>query len=1100
MLSLYRSNQMAVLRNHVIACLRESPLPHPLLAEHVVVQNQNIGQWLLHGIAEKLGIAAGLSLSDPTTFLHNLLTRLQPDTLAPSPFRAANMTWMLMELLPQWLDHRDAAALKQYVGDDGSGVKLYQLATNIAALFCRYMTWRPDWMVSDFGAFASTTDELPGCPVKGDFGGHFSRFEEVANKAEQAWQPLLWQALCHKVRQADRPAWHLAEGETLLLKRLGQPDVQARLPSRIFLCQNGPLSPVESRLFTLLARHCDVHILMHLPCTGERQGHAMHPLTQSMAGPVVNAMTATVAGNGPVVEQFVQPQGKTLLHCVQKALIQPFDPASQKVSATVINSDDHSLAFHCRHSALREVEAVQNYLLSRFDEDRSLTPSDVVILVPDINSYAPWFQTVFGGAPAEHYIPFMLSDVNSQAEQPLLLAFGQILNLNHSRATAVQLLELLEVEAIARRFAMAMEEVETLSGWIRATGIRWGFNPAHVSAFDLPARQDNTWIFGLRRMLLGYAMPESMGPYHAIVPCDLVQGMSAELAGKLADFLEQCEWLLEELPGAKTAEQWTLFVTELVGRFFQGKGDDEKVLATLSQTTRRFYRTLKKADYQAPVSQKVVQSWFAEQLNRTAARARSAVGHMTVAALTAHRTLPYRIVCLLGMNDGVFPRTSPAASFDLTTLTARESDGSAREQARHLFLQTLLAPEQALYISYISRTIRDNSERFPSVLVAELQHFIDQNYTLPPPLANTKVAQHCTHQHTLQPFHEHNFQSGSRAHSYARQWLPAATGGGVAVQPFVSSALTCPKTEQDAGPPDLLELDDLLKFWKNPCQAFCQQRLKLYLDKPEEQDETREPFELDGLTAWQLHDRLLHHHLGEGDDDSFAATVRASGVLPHGAFGDIILEQLSDSAQQTAETISPWIRSAATDLRVQIDCGATTISGWLANLHAPHGQVLWQSGKIREHHCFAFWIKHLCYSAANSTPVQSICLGRDKGFVLTAIEPEQATSWLTDLTTLYRQGLSSPLPFFHKTATAWLTAMNSGAVPSGHYSQQDEADQQAYRIFYGSRHIAAEGEDLYIRRCWPELEAAFPRFRELTHTLLRPLFSCYEPLSDDDCP
>ncbi|ELT91026.1 hypothetical protein CAPTEDRAFT_212078 [Capitella teleta] len=274
------------------------------------------------------------------------------------------------------------------------------------------------------------------------------------------------------------------------------------------------------------------------------------------------------------IDVFVSDHKDTLLGNLQKDIFELHDRTAQGVHTQ--RERDHSLQFHSCHSPLREVEVLYDHLLEMFEQNPELTPKDIVIMLPDIDSYTPWIQAVFGSIDDQRRIPYAISDVSAKSEHPILSAFLKFLELDKSRCTAPELMELMEVPAIQSRFKLTTGDLDILRQWTHESGIRWGLTPVHQSRFDLPELQANSWLFGIRRMLLGYAMPENTGVYSEILPLDSVQGMNAVLAGYLASFIDSAEQLLAELDENRTIEAWIQFTHQLLEHFFLPQSEEDE--------------------------------------------------------------------------------------------------------------------------------------------------------------------------------------------------------------------------------------------------------------------------------------------------------------------------------------------------------------------------------------------------------------------------------------------------------------------------------------------------------------------------------------------
>ncbi|MCL6271836.1 exodeoxyribonuclease V subunit gamma [Sansalvadorimonas sp. 2012CJ34-2] len=1103
MLTLYHSNRLDVLRELLVELIRRDPLTNPLEDEQILVQSPGMARWLQLEVAEAFGIAASIEFPLPATFIWKMFIQILDDVPDRSAFAKDSMTWKLMGLLPQWLEDERFAPLKRYLENDEDKVRRYQLAGKIADIFDQYLVYRPEW-IADWEA-GNDRPELT---------------------SDQSWQPALWRALVETTRELEQSHWHRANMHQSFAAALKNGHFRGKLPKRLFVFGISALPPGYVEALHALGEQCDVHLMITNPCRyywgdirdarylamldAKRFKEGVNPEQPESLEETGNPLLASMGKLGrdylyqlqelgaAEIDAFADIDRDSLLHCIQSDILELQDSTNQKHS---IATEDTSLSFHGCHSPLREVEVLHDHLLSLFDKNPELKPRDIIVMVPDIDSYAPFLQAVFGSASGERYIPFALSDRSAAQEHPVLAALNRLMTLDQSRASGPELLELLEVKAMQSRFELDADDLATLQHWIEDAGIRWGLNPEHQARFDIPKRTENTWLFGLRRMLLGYAMPASQGIFHDVMPSDLVQGMNAELAGKLADFIESCEWLVTQLDKARNADNWTLFLNQLLERFFLPDSDDEQVLQRIRQALETFRQQLTDARFEEPLPRAVMVDWLQENLDNTRNSQRFLAGQVNICTLMPMRSIPFKVVCLLGMNDSAYPRSLPPMGFDLMAKDPRRGDRSRREDDRYLFLEALLSARESLYISYVSRNIRDNTERFPSVLVTELQNLIRESFVTDDGKDGSALVKNLFTQHSLQAFSSANFMADNLERSFAREWLPAAEGKGEPAQPFLTNSLPELNRAEDGRDDIELPLAKLITFWNNPCQAFCQQRLKVFFDDELESAETREPFALSGLTGWQLKDSLVRQYLEHGSDQTLGQQAQATGILPHGHFGRLAIKELKSDATNLAGLVEPWLKNRLSeDLEVNLLLNDSRLTGWLTEIHR-HGQVFWRTGKLREKHRFSAWIQHLCFCASTGVIGKTYYLTQDELFAFTPVNPEEALSMLSDLERLMQQGLTRPLPFFQRTAWAWIQETAGEIGLSDDESVLESANDKASKTFYGTGFgPAGECTDAYIQRCWPELEPALNGMSELIRQILQPLYAHYQKIDKEALP
>ena len=592
MFKVYHSNQLDLLKDLLVALMQQSPLENPFDSETILVQSPGMAQWLQLQIAETTGVAANIDFPLPASFIWQQFKELLPDVPDKSPFNKMSMTWQIMQLLPACLDEPDFEALLHYLDDDKTLRKRFQLSQKIADIFDQYLVYRPEWI--DAWEHHSEVD-LDNWTAE-------NKNAVPEWLGEQRWQAKLWKKLSTTIEQgfADQgKAYHRAGLYKAFLDKLAQKETLSHLPQRIFVFGVSALPDSYLQALVGLAKHCDVHFLLTNPCryywadivdpkllakrfaqnrpkltvnhgkvtdlaatSWEKDSiHRDWAMGDDPEQEVGNPLLASMGKMGrdflyqlclleeQEVDAFVDVDRDSLLHHVQADILDLNNGSSalslDASDRTPIELDDKSLTVHLAHSVMREVEILHDNLLAMFDADSRLTPKDMIVMVPNIDLYAPYVQAVFSSVERNRYIPFTISDVSAQQESPILVSFLQLLNLNQSRYTREDIFALLEVPAILHRFKLDQDDFVLLQKWINESGIRWGLNEKSATQWALPELSQNSWIFGLKRMLLGYAMGDEL--FADISPYDEVQGLQGDLLGRFIDFIDALITLEDDL-------------------------------------------------------------------------------------------------------------------------------------------------------------------------------------------------------------------------------------------------------------------------------------------------------------------------------------------------------------------------------------------------------------------------------------------------------------------------------------------------------------------------------------------------------------------------
>ncbi|CNC33467.1 exonuclease V subunit gamma [Yersinia pseudotuberculosis] len=1093
MFTVYHSNQLDLLKALTTALIEREPLDNPFQQEVVLVQSPGMAQWLQMQLAQQFSIAANIVFPLPATFIWDMFTRVLPDIPKESAFSKDAMTWKLMWLLPDLLENPLFSSMKRYLSDDGDRRKIHQLAARVADLFDQYLVYRPEWLESwERGQLIEGLDDA------------------------QQWQALLWVELTRYTRQLEQPEWHRANLYQRFIHQLLKSDVCPQgLPKRVFICGISALPPIYLQALQALGKHIDIHLMFTNPCRyfwGDIQDYAFlaklqsrkrrhyresielslfrHPQQaeqlfntdgeQNLSNPLLASWGRLGRDHMYLLSQideiqevhaFVDIEPDNLLHGIQHDMLELEDHAvigttpetlARSDQKRRLDLDDRSLSFHACHSPQREVEVLQDHLLGLLAADPELTPRDIIVMVADIDSYTPYIQAAFGNAPSERYLPFAISDRKASQAHPALHAFITLLDLPQSRFTAEQVLALLEVPALATKFGITEDGLRRLRQWVGESGIRWGLDDDNVRELSLPATGQHTWRFGLTRMLLGYAMDSTAGDWQGILPYDESSGLAAELAGQLADMLMHLSQWRQQLGQPRELSEWLPICRQLLDTFFDQDNDTEAVLVLIEQQWQKVIGYGIAAQYPDVVPLNLLRDELAARLDNERISQRFLAGPINFCTLMPMRSIPFKVVCLLGMNDGVYPRTLPPQGFDLMAKKVRRGDRSRRDDDRYLFLEALLSAQQQLYISYIGRSIQDNSKRYPSVLVSELIEYVAQSYHLPGDEklgaddSAQRVTQHLLCWHARMPFSAENFIKNSELQSYAAEWLPSAESKGHAHPDFNQPLQAEPLAE--------ITLDELVRFYRHPVRAFFQLRLGVNFVIEETELPDEEPFTLDNLSRYQFNTQLLNALIDEDDINSVFARARAAGVLPYGSFGELYWESQQDEMVPLAEQIRSE-RKENHSIELNIEFADITVTGWIHQVQ-DDGLVRWRPSILTAVDGLLLWLEHLVYCAAGGEGESRIYGRKGTAWRYAPMTADDARPYLQQLIEGYQQGLCEPLMLLSKSGWAWLSQCfdrESGQILWDEETQ-GKARMKLLQVWQGDQRATGEGEDHYIQR------------------------------------
>jgi exodeoxyribonuclease V gamma subunit len=447
------------------------------------------------------------------------------------------------------------------------------------------------------------------------------------------------------------------------------------------------------------------------------------------------------------------------------------------------------------------------------------------------------------------------------------------------------------------------------------------------------------------------------------------------------------------------------------------------------------------------------------------------------------RSIPFKIICLVGMNNDAYPRDSKILDFDLISKYPRPGDRSRRNDDRYLFLETILSAREGLYISYTGQSIRDNSIIPPSVLVTELLDYIDRGFRIP----GGKILDHIVTRHRLQAFNPEYFRKGSRLFSYSEENFRAARsllGVRRAPSVFVHKGLSCPDEAWKK-----VRLDDLWRFFVNPARFLLERRLKVHFRKEEFLVEDVEPLEIREIEKYRLEQEIVKKRLAGWDFRDIFAVAKAGGALPHGSLGECVFDTLRLRAESFIEKSVRYMDgNTLGPFDFDVSMAGFRLTGTINDVY-PAGLVQYRYARIRPTDRLKIWMRHLVLNSvrARHYPRTSILIGlspNSKNPEWTALEYgpiENSEKILEDLLEKYREGLTTPLHFFPRSS--WEYFQDVFHKDRSH----EEAVAKARRIWMGNENTTGECEDPYYEVCFGNIDPLDAEFERISEEIFLPL-------------
>lgn len=973
MFILHSSNKTENLVAHLSTVLKSAPLASPFAKEVFLIQSQGMERWLSQQLAGQFKVWGNYEFLFPSKFFSSLAQNID-NQLNDQAFERNIMLWRIEALLrqPELLGNDVFSPLSHYLSGENIGLKRYQLAQQLAQVFDQYQMMRPDMLDA------------------------WQKGRLLNDSSAERWQQALWLQLTSQIGNRHRGALWLDVITQLNSAKPGT--FSEQLPERISVFGLNTMPPILLSYLNSLAKHCQLHLYLLNPAqefwadlATKRQrtfeNSAGHPLLSSLGqqGREFQEMLLEQAQFDFEPESFELTDADNTLQQLQNAIL------NNQLDGKNLPQDG-SISLHACHSRRREVEVLKDRLLHALESDPTLELRDMVVMAPDIQVYEPFISAVFDD------IQHAIADRSLRLSNSALDAFIRFLALSQSRFGWQTVLDLLEQPVVYPGFGLTETDLDLIKHWLQDTHVRWGKSAKHKQELGLPELSENTWQATLDRLLMGYAVGSDQEFVDDVLPYRDIEGSSALALGGLCDFMQLLFKASDALKQAKPLKKWSVQLYAYADQLLSAAEPVERqqlneLLAELSDPFAHVHHD--------EVELPVIISWLEGMVSERKSANGFLRGQLTFCSMLPMRSIPFKVIALLGMNDGEFPKIDRHPSFDLLARNFRKGDRSHRADDRYQFLEILLSARQQLIMTYIGQSISHNDIIPPSVVISELLDALQWDSG-----AITR--------HPLQPFSRRYFDGNSALFSFSKTDCATAIALSARTGQADNVELWWQGTIADNADDAVIELDDLFSFFRHPQRYFMQRQLNVRFNSMEIDAEEREPFSIAKLEGYAIYHEWIDEALKGKPLE--VKKLQAQGRWLSGVPGEQAFERQQQVINAFVDRIKAKnIGAPVEDLPIDLTFNSTRLVGKLSNLYQ-HGSLFYRYADLKGKDFMIALLHHLIINRLK--PQSSFLLSTDEDLVLL---PEHCQAGLLEaLINLYQLGQHRPDAFFVEPAFAYI--------------------------------------------------------------------------------
>mgnify|MGYP002277727057 CR=1 FL=1 len=1058
----------------MVTLLEEEPAGSSwLVPRHIIVPSMDFGNWLQVRLAN-LGsqrVFANNRFYQPAEFIDHWSSEITGMS-GDAEWNKKNMHWALYRLLPKLLEEERIEGLPEVESNTGRDeLKWFRLAGHLADTYDKYMVFRPDWL----WAWRHKSGEEQSRELPNDF----------------AWQAELWRALCKEYPKFIDRAYRSINA----MNRMKRGEECKDLPLRVLMVQMPSLPLQSARWFEALGTVGELSLLVlewnpipgieqsnpsdkqsdhaHSSAHGhQRLSHHWSKQRREFFGILEGWKTETMDQAGE--QKFVRNAPETNLQRLQQMVT---DPVNTSSDTELDNSESPStVQIHAAHGPLREVEALYEQLLHCFETDEKLRPDDILMVSPDMETYAPHINAVFGEpGDDDKHIPFHRFNMQQQGRYQLTELLIDFLKAARGRFKVTEILDLLAHPAVRSSMGLDLTDLEQIEQWLLDLKVRWGYDADHrreVLEKSRPSSagnqkllsEQNSWQHAMDRLWLGLSTRtedrQFIGhrlPYKGVEGSDDSRRLGA--VQRLIHQLWELHRLMRE---SRPLAEWRRQLVSLVRDWFTVERDREPDRQWLMEqlTSIDEFERLLETDSSLFINADILLDMLEEHILTQRHPVTRMAGRAVVSPMVPNRSIPFKIIALVGLNQDNFPGGDPANPFDATLANPREGDRSRRKEDRQLMLDYLLSARERLLITYTGKDQRNDEALPPSPMVTELLDML--TYGDGQTEKEQWITRHPLHGFEARPPQIDSYLE-SRVHQ-SKQAFGELRQHENQLDDLVGLDEEIPETYRTEQGPVSISVEELERFYRHPIKHYCEQRLGVRLREEEQVDTDEEPFRLGGLSRYQLYAEVLSNMVKDPQWQPDSRTYREEGMLPHGVMGQAAWRKVQQELEEQRDVILGDLDGEAIEEPVKNEI-EFTIDGIVVQLQGESGLIAGEKqlafktgGSHKAKDRLRAWIRHLFCNAAgrsSETMLWGSPPGSGKSFkkqeTFKKLSSDKALSHLKTLIRGQLIGSTQPLAYLPQSSFSWAeTNFNE------EFADQEKVREEALRQAASTYHDDSE--------------------------------------------
>ncbi|WP_422667354.1 exodeoxyribonuclease V subunit gamma [Buchnera aphidicola] len=1025
MFIVYKSNQINILFSKICQIIKKKPMKTPFSKEFFIHDNKILFEWLNMFIANEEGISANFQFYYTHSFIWKIFQMFIPEKKITNIYKTSLMTWNIMNII-------EKKNYSHVINIKDNQIKKFKFSFLMAKIFQKYLIYRPQWITM------------------------WEKNNSILNiEKHEEWQIKLWNELNISIKKIDPLPLHFTNiFERIKNIKNEKKNNQYNFSIRYFIMSSFSLNPIYIKILKILGQYINIYLLYVTPCKKnifyndllnkkEILNKKYHPNNSLMIlwGKYEKIYSFYInSKNTKIINCFKKIKEINLLNMIQNHILNTNNNHKNN-KKKIIYPSDHSISINSCYNEKHEIQILYQKIITIFQIHPNILPGDIIVISNKIHQYISFINEIFKSESNLYQIPFCINEEKSKRKNILFSAFSKILYLPYSRFNNEEILNLLETPEIAQKFHISEDEIEIINNWIKIVNIRWGIDKKHKNKLFSIKNEKNTWLYGIKRLLLSYAINQENAIWNNYLSCLSINGSQSKLLGKIAYFIDILDKWRKKLSKPKTFKSWYLLFNLLIDDFFEKNITLNESIYIMRNNWKKITYNGITSNYKKKISIDIIRMSFIYYMN-TINKTKFLPGVINFCNPQTVYYIPFKIICILGVNEKNVPRQQKILDINLLHNYQEIGDNNKRLKDLYLFLQSLYAAKKYFYISYIRYSLQKNSNINMSVLIDQLFQYISSNFYF---IEDKNLSFENNKKKIIHHFYKY--------HEYQYNYSIKNT-----------------KQKNRNNHVNLLldqtiyqiNYKDLINFWKNPIHYFFKNKFKVNSIFLKEEKIYTEPFEVNTLDSFQLKKNILKKIINNENIEKLFKYYQLSGILPYKYFGKIFLKKQIFEMKKIANLIFTFKKNTQ-KIEFDLKIKKYHIYGTLSEIQDT-GLLRWKPTTINNNDKISLWIEHLIYCSLGRTGESKIIGYNNEIWCFSSIPCETAKKYLLNYVIEYIIGIKKPL-FLLKSGASWLNYIYD--TKKKYITNNKIKRKTGYLILLdtwnGNKYYTGEKEDLYIK-------------------------------------